>query len=661
MSFKKWPVLMLKRMPLLVRTYHALRWRILAAAQLETKSLLETNTRALQAEADRLNEAILVLQADLAKQAASLHVHETLILDQISGKAAQRNDANHGFLISVVLPTFNRGHCISDAITSVCCQSYQNWELLVVDDGSTDNTSDVVTRFVKDDLRIKFVTQSHRGQSAARNHGIRVSKGDVICYLDSDNTFYPSYLDAVASAFSKDANLSVTYAALVIEHHGETRKIQFEPFDRKRLLVHNFIDMNAIAHRRNLVSLKGDFDESLDRLADWDLILRFTQDIPGQLPTIAAKYRVLDECRVTSVNNYGFNNFKIQRKWAPSIASPTIRILYVVWHYPQLSESYIETEIRVFLRLGAQVEIWRQAAPASAYAASIRIHEGDIRQAVGSFDPHVIHVHWLGFALANEGMLAQINRPVTVRLHGFEVTHEALDELLRRPWVSRVYAFPHQTRLIATGDPRVRSVRSVFDTTLFAPENEKDRRMILRTAAALESKDLEMMFELAKSLPDFRVVLAVVTCNERERYAHFLRDYHRDERSRVELLFDVQRPDIAQLVKSAGIYVQTARRPGEAYATPIGMPVGIAEAMATGCFVVAPDLPEFAKYLAGTNVLYRDFADAVKQIESTRSWTDRQWRKAWIQSIDLAYARHADEIELADMLNDLRGLSAVKG
>lgn len=96
---------------------------------------------------------------------------------------------------SIILPTYNRAHLISNAIKSVIYQTFQNWELIIIDDGSTDNTKEVVERFVKANNRIIYLHQKNMERSAARNNGIQNSKGDYICFLDSDDLYHESHLE----------------------------------------------------------------------------------------------------------------------------------------------------------------------------------------------------------------------------------------------------------------------------------------------------------------------------------------------------------------------------------------------------------------------------------------------------------------------------------
>ena len=95
-------------------------------------------------------------------------------------------------LFSIVIPTYNRAHILPETIQSVLKQSYSNWELLIVDDGSTDNTKDFILN-VNDD-RVKYIYQENAERSAARNNGIKNSSGDWVYFLDSDDSFKENHL-----------------------------------------------------------------------------------------------------------------------------------------------------------------------------------------------------------------------------------------------------------------------------------------------------------------------------------------------------------------------------------------------------------------------------------------------------------------------------------
>ena len=104
---------------------------------------------------------------------------------------------------TIIIPTYNRAAFLPNAIESVLAQTYTNWELIVVDDGSTDNTKDVVSQY--SDSRIIYIYQQNAERSAARNNGIAHAKGDYVCFLDSDNVMLPNRLQLLSETITKTA------------------------------------------------------------------------------------------------------------------------------------------------------------------------------------------------------------------------------------------------------------------------------------------------------------------------------------------------------------------------------------------------------------------------------------------------------------------------
>lgn len=101
----------------------------------------------------------------------------------------------NNLLFSVVIPTYNRVHIIEETIRSVQNQTYANWECIVVDDGSTDNTESIINKMSQLDHRIKYIYQKNAERSNARNNGIKNSQGEYICFLDSDDYYLPNHLE----------------------------------------------------------------------------------------------------------------------------------------------------------------------------------------------------------------------------------------------------------------------------------------------------------------------------------------------------------------------------------------------------------------------------------------------------------------------------------
>lgn len=151
---------------------------------------------------------------------------------------------------SVVLPTFNRGHLLEHAVQSVLNQSFTNWDLWVIDDGSTDNTKDVVLAF--NDDRIHYVYQENSERSVARNHGISLASGSYIAFLDSDDCYDKKFLEEVNRAcgdqyvgmIACSVRLGLSRASKVIEpqplNDGEsTQEYVFkQPIGTPRMVIH---------------------------------------------------------------------------------------------------------------------------------------------------------------------------------------------------------------------------------------------------------------------------------------------------------------------------------------------------------------------------------------------------------------------------------------
>ncbi len=195
------------------------------------------------------------------------------------------------FLVSVILPTWNRAGIIEEAISSVLSQTYENWELLIIDDGSDDDTGTILEKIVRSDSRVKYHLIKHAGVAEARNFGLRHSKGELIAYIDSDNTWDQDYLLVMTHAtLDKDC---CAYCALRIVDHAENKikACRKNAFDIQQLKESNYIDLNVFVHKRDLYIELGGFDTSLKRWVDWDLILRYTDRYsPSAVPIALCNY-----------------------------------------------------------------------------------------------------------------------------------------------------------------------------------------------------------------------------------------------------------------------------------------------------------------------------------------------------------------------------------
>jgi len=219
--------------------------------------------------------------------------------------------------VSIVLPTHNRAAFVVEAIASVQAQTFAAWELLVLDDGSDDETRKAMSRFA-DDRRIKYIRQAHGGVAKARNIGLAAAAAPLIAYLDSDNLWYPGFLAAVVTYFCANPDVDTVYGALVYSAHWQYPScILWKEFSRDELMGGNYIDINAFVHRKSLVSKFGNWDEKLKRLTDWDLIIRYTKDKPAvPINVLSVFYRKCDGNRITDIESVAPAVAHIKAKWA---------------------------------------------------------------------------------------------------------------------------------------------------------------------------------------------------------------------------------------------------------------------------------------------------------------------------------------------------------
>lgn len=192
-------------------------------------------------------------------------------------------------LVSVIIPTFNRGWIVGEAIESVRSQTYRNFECIVVDDGSTDNTRDILEKF-KDDIIV--IRQSNKGVSAARNKGVSFSRGSLISFLDSDDLWKPEKLAVQTAFFALHPETQVCQTDEIWIRRGarvNPKKYHQKPSGMIYVpsLSLCLVSPSAVMMKKDLFETTGGFDENLPACEDYDLWLRIGCRYP--VPLIAQK------------------------------------------------------------------------------------------------------------------------------------------------------------------------------------------------------------------------------------------------------------------------------------------------------------------------------------------------------------------------------------
>ena len=130
-------------------------------------------------------------------------------------------------LISVIVPCFNYGRFLGEALESVIAQTYENWECLIIDDGSTDNTREVARQYCEQDSRIKYHYQKNRGTSAAKNKGLGQSKGEFIQFLDADDLIEKEKLNTHVETLNKNIAVGLVYSDSIFFNDKNRSKTGF--------------------------------------------------------------------------------------------------------------------------------------------------------------------------------------------------------------------------------------------------------------------------------------------------------------------------------------------------------------------------------------------------------------------------------------------------
>ena len=217
------------------------------------------------------------------------------------GVALKARRGKSQVLVTIITPTFNRASFLSMAIDSVLSQTFPDFELIIIDDGSTDNSCEVIDAYQQKDDRIVYIYQQNQGQSVARNRGLAEARGKFICFLDSDNAWVPEKLEVCLQAFERYPEADVVYGDFIIidadgKELGVNRMRRFSGRITAQLLRDNFVSMNTTMTRASCFHELGGFSEDERYAEDYELWLRLSTRFSFRyLPEILGFYRIMED------------------------------------------------------------------------------------------------------------------------------------------------------------------------------------------------------------------------------------------------------------------------------------------------------------------------------------------------------------------------------
>lgn len=186
-------------------------------------------------------------------------------------------------MISIIIPLYNKGNIIQLTLNSILAQSYKDFEVIIVDDGSTDESKQMLLPYLENE-NIKYIYQTNKGVSAARNAGAQQAKGEWILFLDADDPLYPNALEILISTIKKAPNASIISAKYHSKKNNSIKinnSFRYEGFvkNKYKWLFQNrySLRMGCFTIKRNYF-LKFTFNEKLSRFEDMEAILRWIKE-----------------------------------------------------------------------------------------------------------------------------------------------------------------------------------------------------------------------------------------------------------------------------------------------------------------------------------------------------------------------------------------------
>ena len=254
-------------------------------------------------------------------------------------------------LISIIIPTYNRAHLISETLDSILVQTYPNWECIVVDDGSTDTTADVMREYIKKDNRFQYHQRpinKIKGPNSCRNYGFEMSNGEYIKWFDSDDVMLPYLLEKQVLSFAKNVEMSVCK----LSYFDFERRVPIkENIISSKNLIEDYLIGNVTFYisgplwKRIFLEKQNQlFDESLTNLDDWDFNLRMLYQKPNITYSneVLILYRVHGDSLSQEIGKGNFkevqSEFEARRKHLKllkinKLASPSVLQHYIKGRY----------------------------------------------------------------------------------------------------------------------------------------------------------------------------------------------------------------------------------------------------------------------------------------------------------------------------------------
>lgn len=208
-------------------------------------------------------------------------------------------------LVSVIIPCYNQAEYLSSTLDSVLAQTYRNWEAIIVNDGSPDNTDEIAKRYIDKDSRIKYIYQKNQGLATSRNVGIKNSNGEYILPLDADDLIEPTYLEKAINHFNRFPDTKLVYCKADL--FGKINSPwELQTYDYDSFIWENCIFCSAFFKRSDYNKTDGYNPNMIHGYEDWDFWLSLLKkdDKVYRIDEVLFYYRVKEVSMVTELANH---------------------------------------------------------------------------------------------------------------------------------------------------------------------------------------------------------------------------------------------------------------------------------------------------------------------------------------------------------------------
>ncbi len=206
-------------------------------------------------------------------------------------------------LVSVIVPCYNQSVYIAETLESVLCQTYNCWECIIINDGSTDNSEEVILNFCKRDSRFKYLYQTNQGIVAARNNAIKQCNGKYILPLDGDDIIIKEYLELAVKKLDEDDKIDLVYCEVTKFRDLHEERLVLPDLNLRNILHTGCCVNSSVFRKKAFEKIGGYKPEMKDGWEDWEFFISLLENggKPHKLEKPLFKYRISKDSRNTSI------------------------------------------------------------------------------------------------------------------------------------------------------------------------------------------------------------------------------------------------------------------------------------------------------------------------------------------------------------------------